>query len=86
MYKLVIGRHVWHLKWPLANGGPLILFNVYVALSWSSDRKTIRLLRGFDKKIFFRAQDESLLVEDGRPERLNEVTRWAYEKVLGDQV
>ncbi len=57
--------------------GKLSLFNLYVALSRSSGRETIRLLRDFDDKLFIQTQDPELYIEDERLERLNEGTlRW----------
>jgi hypothetical protein len=37
--------------------GGLSLFNLYVALSCSAGRSTIRLLRDFDEKVFEKAHD-----------------------------
>ncbi|KAJ3538129.1 hypothetical protein NM688_g6564 [Phlebia brevispora] len=58
--------------------GGLTLFNLYVALSRSSGRETIRLLRGFDPKMFMKGHDAALLLEDERLDRLNAATkaRW----------
>ncbi|CAK5281207.1 unnamed protein product [Mycena citricolor] len=52
--------------------GGLSLFNVYVALSRSSGRETIRLLRDFDDATFEKGHDVALLQEDARLERDNE--------------
>ncbi len=46
----------------------LSLFNLYVALSRSSGRQTIRLLRDFDPRLFFEAHEDDLLKEDERLE------------------
>ena len=61
--------------------GTLSLFNLYVALSHSSGRETIRLLRDFDEKMFMRAHDTELLEEDIRLEGLNETTREWWRKM-----
>ncbi|KAJ7915375.1 hypothetical protein B0H13DRAFT_1610630 [Mycena leptocephala] len=44
----------------------LRLFNLYVALSRSSGRETIRLLRDFDNTLFMKGHDPVLLAEDER--------------------
>jgi hypothetical protein len=64
--------------------GTLSLFNLYVALSRSSGRETIRLLRDFDDELFKKSHDVFLLEEDDRLERLNESTRswWLALNVL----
>ncbi|KAI6098558.1 hypothetical protein EDD16DRAFT_1562833 [Pisolithus croceorrhizus] len=54
--------------------GGLNLFNLYVALSRSSGRSTIRLLRNFDDNIFQASHSPELLAEDDRLEELNEKT------------
>ena len=60
--------------------GGLDLFNLYVALSRSSGRETIRLLRNFDDSMFLKAHDAALLSEDDRMERLDRITKeWWYE-------
>ncbi|KAJ3559330.1 hypothetical protein NM688_g415 [Phlebia brevispora] len=57
--------------------GRLTLFNIYVALSRSSGRDTIRLLRDFDERPFLEPLDPDLLREDDRIEELSEETvRW----------
>jgi hypothetical protein len=55
--------------------GTLTLFNLYVALSRSSGRSTIRLLRDFDQNIFLKAHSPTLISEDDRLERLNTHTK-----------
>ena len=60
-------------------GGRLTLFNLYVALSRSSGRATIRLLRDFDDRILQQTHDPDLLEEDKRLERLNETTKQWWE-------
>lgn len=59
--------------------GTLNLFNLYVALSRSSGRDSIRLLRGFDEKMLKKSHDGALLAEDERLERLHEAMKQAYE-------
>jgi hypothetical protein len=57
--------------------GTLSLFNLYVALSRSSGRETIRLLRDFDDDLFMKSHDPVLLAEDDRLEALNlQTQRW----------
>jgi PIF1-like helicase len=51
--------------------GGLSLFNLYVALSRSLGRCTIRLLRDFDDKVFQKAFDTDLTLEDERLEQLD---------------
>ena len=45
------------------------MFNLYVALSRSSGRETIRLVQGFDSKILNAAHDPLLLAEDDRSDQ-----------------
>lgn len=52
--------------------GGLSLFNLYVVLSRSSGRATIRLLRNFDDKVFNKEHDWALIEES---ERLGEMDR-----------
>ncbi|KAI0049248.1 hypothetical protein FA95DRAFT_1489493 [Auriscalpium vulgare] len=63
-------------------GSDLSLFNIYVALSRSSGRDTIRLLRDFNEQLFFQAQDQYLTLEDERLRQLNGETKqwWEFEK------
>ena len=61
-----------------AHGGPLSLFNIYVAVSRNSGRGTTRLLRDFDDSIFFWEQDQALLVDGVWLEALNEATKSWY--------
>jgi hypothetical protein len=61
--------------------GSLTLFNLYVALSRSSGRSTIRLLRDFDEDLFKNAHLTSLMMEDDRLEHLNTLTRTWWERV-----
>jgi hypothetical protein len=64
--------------------GSLTLFNIYVALSRSSGRETIRLLRGFDLQALTMPLDLALAAEDKRLHALNESTRkdWAEVQVV----
>ncbi|KAJ7102899.1 hypothetical protein C8R44DRAFT_746870 [Mycena epipterygia] len=61
--------------------GGLSLFNLYVvALSRSSDRETIHLLRDFDDELFMKSHYPMLLAEDDGLKALNEQTeRWSDE-------
>ena len=57
--------------------GTLSLFNLYVALSRSSGRQTIRLLRDFDDELFLQTHDPHLILEDARLKDLDtETTIW----------
>ena len=58
--------------------GTISLFNLYVALSRSSGRSTIRLLRDFDERILRQKHDTLLLAEDDRIIRLDRTTRNAW--------
>ena len=60
----------------------LSLFNLYVALSRSSGRATIRLLHDFEDRIFLKRHDEELLNEDEMLENQNEVTCEWYRRVV----
>ncbi|KIL66493.1 hypothetical protein M378DRAFT_54183, partial [Amanita muscaria Koide BX008] len=50
--------------------GKLTPFNAYVALSRSSGRETIKLLRDFDEKLFITVPSETLEEEDRHLEEL----------------
>jgi len=63
----------------------LSLFNLYVALSRSSGRETIRLLRDFDDELFTKKHDSALIREDERLEALDFETRRWYENVVLSQ-
>ncbi|KAI0245741.1 hypothetical protein BJV78DRAFT_1084553, partial [Lactifluus subvellereus] len=69
------GQTISHVIVDLASppSGSLSLFNVYVyvALSRSSGRSTIRLLRDFDNELFAHSFDPDLLQEDERLEALD---------------
>ena len=61
--------------------GTLSLFNLYVALSRSSGRGTIRLLRDFDEGLFKKSHQPELMMEDDRLERYNGITKTWWEKM-----
>ena len=64
--------------------GGLNLFNLYIALSRSSGRSTIQLLRDFDDKLFQATHQPELLAEDDRLEELNGKTlTWVERDGLG---
>ncbi|KAJ3008597.1 hypothetical protein NUW54_g3090 [Trametes sanguinea] len=62
-------------------GRRLTLFNLYVALSRSHGRDTIRILRDFDENLFLQTHDLELLREDDRLEYLNNKTRQWWEEM-----
>ncbi|EUC56046.1 ATP-dependent DNA helicase PIF1, putative [Rhizoctonia solani AG-3 Rhs1AP] len=69
------------------SGSGLTLFNIYVALSRSSGRNTIRLLRDFDEDVMLQPLDEDLEREDSRLEKLDrETNAWWSEMIrrMGD--
>ncbi|KAL4064954.1 hypothetical protein V8B97DRAFT_1193322 [Scleroderma yunnanense] len=55
--------------------GGLSLFDLYVALSRSRGRSTIRLLRQFDNKVFQASHCVELLAEDDRLKDQDEMTK-----------
>ncbi|KAG8947019.1 hypothetical protein FRC03_001205 [Tulasnella sp. 419] len=57
----------------------IMAFNIYVALSRSSGRDTIRLLRDFDPQLLMQHPSKFLRSEDKRLEDLNEKTKWIWE-------
>lgn len=61
--------------------GRLTLFNLYVALSRSSGRETIRLLRDFEDEVFLKSHAAEVQQEDDRLESLNENTRKWWEVI-----
>jgi ATP-dependent exoDNAse (exonuclease V) alpha subunit len=64
--------------------GKLDLFNLYVALSRSRGRHSVRLLRDFDDHIFLASHDTNLMQEDDRLERLDDVTKtWWQNMTVG---
>ena len=60
--------------------GVLSPFSVYVALSRSRGRKTIRILREFDRALLMHHPSEDLRKDMMRLERLDECTRETYEQ------
>ena len=62
--------------------GTLSLFNLYVALSRSHGRDSVRLLCDFNDKLFMVMHDPALVDEDERLEQLNEATRRWYEQLV----
>ena len=62
--------------------GMLSLFNLYIALSRSSGRASIRLLHDFDDKLFMASHDLALVDEDERLEKLNIETKLWYEQMV----
>ena len=70
--------------------GKLSLFNLYVALSRSSGRQTIRLLRDFDEKPLMSPHIPELTAEDERLARLNDATATWWHSIastrLGSQL
>jgi hypothetical protein len=61
--------------------GNLTPFHIYVALSRSSGRDTIRLLRGFEREMFTMHPCEFLRAEDARQEKLAKQTKEWWETV-----
>lgn len=63
--------------------GTLSLFNLYVALSRSSEQQTIRLLRDFDERIFMKVTSHSseLILEGERLEHLDGTTREWWDEM-----
>ena len=60
--------------------GTLSLFNIYVALSRSFGRSTIRLLRDFDGSLLRQKHDLHLLAEDDRLNDLDNTTRMSWSR------
>ena len=63
------GQTIQHVIVDIASpptGSELTLFNIYVALSRSKGRQTIRLLRDFDERLLFKAQVPELETEDNQ--------------------
>ena len=65
--------------------GGLDLFNLYVALSRSSGRETIRLLRDFDDDLFKKSHDPALLAEDDRLEQRDKITKAWWQQMGRDK-
>ena len=61
--------------------GKLSLFNLYVALSRSSGRETIRLLREFDDEMFLDAHEPELVWEDERLDNLDKTTKVWWQRI-----
>ena len=61
--------------------GALSPFSVYVALSRSRGRKTIRILRDFDHSLFMHHPSEDLRVDMERLHRVERMTREEHEEV-----
>jgi hypothetical protein len=59
--------------------GGISLFNIYVVLSRSTGRSSIRLLRDFDDQLFRTPLDTDLVLEDERLETLNRETLGQFE-------
>jgi ATP-dependent exoDNAse (exonuclease V) alpha subunit len=64
--------------------GTLSLFNLYVALSRSSGRDSIRLLRDFKDELFRASHDPALTAEDERLETLDKITQEWYQRLIPD--
>ena len=60
--------------------GTLSPFSVYVALSRSRGRNTIRLLRDFDVNLFQNHPSEPLRTEMKRLEQLNDTTKREWDR------
>lgn len=60
--------------------GSLSPFSVYVALSRSRGRKTIRILRDFDHALFMHHPSEDLRTDMERIQQLDEKTKQEYER------
>ncbi|KIK10975.1 hypothetical protein PISMIDRAFT_123542 [Pisolithus microcarpus 441] len=63
--------------------GGLNLFNLYVALSRSSGRRSIRLLRDFEDTIFMCCHAVDLLAEDDRLLLLDTETASWWSRIMG---
>ena len=60
----------------------LSYFTLYVALSRSGGRASIRLLSYFDDKLFVALHDPALVDQDERLESLNIETKLWYEQMV----
>ncbi|KIM58202.1 hypothetical protein SCLCIDRAFT_128769, partial [Scleroderma citrinum Foug A] len=71
------GQTIPHVIVDIANPptGGLSLFNLYIELSRSSGRSTVRLLRDFDAKVFLAAHSAKLIAEDDRLRVLDTETK-----------
>ncbi|KAK7024528.1 hypothetical protein VNI00_016203 [Paramarasmius palmivorus] len=63
-------------------GGSLNLCDIYVALSRSAGRHSIRLLRDFDANILLQGHSPELLSEDDWLEKLNSETKDGWSKIV----
>nr|VWO93936.1 Vacuolar protein sorting-associated protein 4 [Ganoderma boninense] len=68
------------IKRPPPPGG-LSLFNLYVALSRSHGRDTLRVLREFEPELLLQKHEQALLDEDERLKRLNDDTKAWWESL-----
>ena len=59
----------------------LSLFNLYVSLSRSSGRETIRLLRDFDDEMFLQAHEPELIDEDERLKEMDKITGEWWDRI-----
>ncbi|THH14182.1 hypothetical protein EW146_g6117 [Bondarzewia mesenterica] len=64
-------------------GSKLTLFNIYVALSRSSGRDSIRLLREFDERLLTQSIDEALQMSDAWLSERDRLTKGWWESVSG---
>ena len=62
----------------------LSLFNLYVSLSRSSGRETIRLLRDFDDAMFLQVHEPELIDEDERLEEMDTTTKEWWGKMQAE--
>ena len=78
------GQTLWYVIVDIGSPptGTLTLFNLYVALSRSSGRSSIRLLRDFDDAMFKMGHDPALMMEDERLEDFNKMTQKWYERII----
>ena len=79
------GQNLRHILLDIARPpqGSLSLFNLYVALSRSSGRSTIRLLRDFDVDVLRQTHNTFLLAEDDHINRLDRATQRAWSNAHG---
>ena len=77
------GQTIPHVIVDIASppSGKLSLFNLYVALSRSSGRESIRLLREFDDEIFLESHEPELVLEDERLDELDNTTKFWWQKM-----
>ena len=78
------GQTIPHVIVDIASppSGKLSLFNLYVALSRSSGRESIRLLREFDDEIFLESHEPELVLEDERLDELDNATKVWWQKII----